>query len=639
MNAKSLCGLKIFATHKEMEHLYYRLTRMKLLDLCFIRVPSVAKFLIFTRCALFVYCCLTAVVSAAPPKVNNLYPAGCQRGNSITVTAAGDFSTWPVQVWVDRPGVSFTAEKDKGKFKVEVASDAAAGIYWLRMHNAEGASVPRPFVVGTLTEVAEAETNDLPDKSQVVESRVVVNGKLGKQNDVDSYRVELKRGQTLVASLAANSYLGSPMDAVLQVCELVERSFTKASGVREHPGDVESLPGKNNREANASRSPEKAEAFIVSQNHDAVGIDPQIVFTAERDGLYLVRLFAFPAVPDSTIRFAGGDDYIYRLTLTTGPFLDHVLPLAVPREESQVELGGWNLGRTATTIVPPVSADANPLTPPDEPLVWVWRADVAGAVLIQRVEMATQAANKTLVPPMTVSGRLAVVGQVDSYSFVGQKDKKLRFKVAAKSLGYPTDAVLIVTDEAGKPLAEADDASRDDRDPTLDFSPPADGKYRLLVRDLANRGDARMVYRLMAEPIEPDFSLALAADSFFIEKGKPLEIAVNVAVRDGLRESIEIRAVGLPPGVTADAVKFEPKDDAPQANSGSGRGSKRGGSSQASAPSVKLVLKSDGSATAGGFPVRIEGCTAGANAKVRTARFPLNLPLAGSHFAAWVTVK
>jgi hypothetical protein len=545
---------------------------------------------------------------AAPPKVNSLFPAGGQRGQTVAVTATGDFSTWPVQVWVERPGVSFTAEKDKGKFAVHIAPDAAVGIYWVRMHNADGASVLRPFVVGTLSEVAESETNDLPDKPQVVEPKVVINGKLGKSNDVDSYRVELRRGQTLVASLAANSQFGSPMDAVLQVCELVSER-------------------------------DRTEAFIVAQNHDAVGLDPQIVFTAERDGLYLVRLFAFPATPDSSIRFAGGEDYIYRLALTTGPFLDHVLPLAVPREESQVELGGWNLGKTATVIVPPLSADVSPLTPPDEPLVWVWRSDVAGAMLVPRVEMATRTEQHNIMPPMTVSGRLATVGQVDSYSFVGQKDKKLRFKVAAKSLGYPTDAVLAVVDEAGKPLAEADDASRDDRDPALDFSPPADGNYRLLVRDLANRGDVRLVYRLTAQPIEPDFSLTLATDSFVFEKGKPLEIAVNVTVRDGLREPIEIQAIGLPKGVTAEMVKFEPTADAPQANSGSGRGSKRGGSAQASAPSVKLMLKTDGSAVAGGFPVRIEGRTAGTNPKVRTARFPLNLPLAGSHFAAWVTAK
>src|SRR5439155_22291552 len=203
---------------------------------------------------------------------------------------------------------SLAAEKEKGKFKADVAADAVPGVYWLRLHNADGASVLKPFVVGTLPEITESEPNDAPDKPQTVEPRVVVNGKLGKSGDVDGYRVELQVGQTLVASVQANSVLGSPMDAVLQVCELVERSLG---------------------------SPE---AFVVARNHDAVGLDPQMAFTAPRHGAYLIRLFAFPATPDSTIRFAGGDDYIYHLTLTTGPFIDHALPLAAPREESQVLL-------------------------------------------------------------------------------------------------------------------------------------------------------------------------------------------------------------------------------------------------------------------------------------------------------------
>jgi len=554
---------------------------------------------------LLVFC---SALLAAPPKVNYLYPAGAQRGQSVVVTAAGDFSPWPVEAWVDRPGIVFTAEKDKGKFKVEVAADAGAGIYWVRMFNADGAATLRPFVVGTLPEVMESETNDLPDKPQVVESRVVVNGKLGKTNDVDGFRVDLKRGQTLVAALEANSRLGSPMDAVMQICELVE-----------------------------SRG--RTEAFVVEQNHDAVGLDPQIVFTAERDGPCLVRLFAFPATPDQSIRFAGGDDYVYRLTLTTGPYIDHVLPLGVPREESQVRLGGWNLQSDTTAIVPPLSAEANPLTPPDEPLVWVWRPEAAGAILVPRVEQATATGVSEITLPMTVTGQLAKVGQVDLYSFEAKKDNKLRFKVAAKALGYPTDAVIGVLDSTGKVIAEADDVGRDDRDPVLDFSPPADGRYTLAVRDLANRGNLRLVYRLTAEPIEPDFSLSLATDSFVLEKGKPLEIAVNVNVRDGLKESIEIRAVGLPMGVTAEPVKFEPSGEAQSPSSGEGRRSRRSNTPQPSGPSVKLVIKADDSAAAGGLPIRIEGRKLDETSEPRTARFSLNLPLAGSHYAAWLTVK
>jgi hypothetical protein len=551
----------------------------------------------------------TTRLLAAPPKLNNLFPPGCQRGQSVTVTAAGDFSTWPAQLWSDRPGLSATPEKDKGKFKIEIADDAIPGVYWLRASNSDGASLIRAFIVGTLPEITEMEPNDAPDKAQPIEPRVVINGKLGKAGDVDGYRVDLKQGQTLVASLQGNSILGSPMDAVMQICELVQRS------------------------------PETAEAFIVAQNHDAIGLDPQVAFTAPKDGLYLVRLFAFPATPDSSIRFAGGDDYIYRLTLTTGPFIDHALPLAVPKEESEIELAGWNLPPHSKATVPPLSADATPLLVPDSPLAWIWRSDAAGALAVPRTDLPSLSAPPRDIPvPSILSGCLSQPRQTDSFIFDAKKDQKLRIRVAAKALGFPTDAVITVLDEAGKTLAEADDVGRDDRDPQLDFAPPADGRYKIQIRDLARRGDERLAYRFTIEPVQPDFSLTLAADSFILEKSKPLEITVNVAVRDGLREPIEIHAIDLPPGITAEPVKFEPTGDSPMPTTGGGRRG-RGNAPQQTGPSVKLILKADASAAPGGTPIRIEGRTAGSSPLVHTARFPLNLPLAGQHYAAWVTVK
>jgi hypothetical protein len=384
------------------------------------------------------------------------------------------------------------------------------------------------------------------------------------------------------------------------------------------------------------------EAYVAAQNHDGVGLDPQLAFTAPRDGAYLVRIFAFPATPDSSVRFAGGDDYIYRLTLTTGPYIDHVLPLAVSKEESQVVLGGWNLAAGAIATVPPFGSTADPLTPPDGALAWVWQPGAAGAIAAARVDVPIAVAQAAELPlPSTISGWLSKPGQMDSFAFTGVKGQKLRIRVAAKSLGFPTDAVLNVLDHSGALLAEADDAGRDDRDPQLEFTPPADGKYTLRVKDLADRGGERLVYRLTIEPVTPDFSLALAADSFVLEKGKPLEVSVNVTVRDGLREAIAIQAIGLPHGISAEPVTFTPSGDSPMADAGGGRrGRRSGGSSTPAGPSVKLILKSDaGAALPPGVAIRIEGRTTGSAPLFRTARFPLNLPLAGQHYAAWLTLK
>src|SRR5207249_77053 len=80
-------------------------------------------------------------------------------------------------------------------------------------------------------------------------------------------------------------------------------------------------------------------------------LDPQVAFAVARDGRYLVRVFAFPAVANSAIRFFGSELCIYRLTLTTGGYADHAFPLAVSlKQPNQVELRGWNIPESAKKI-------------------------------------------------------------------------------------------------------------------------------------------------------------------------------------------------------------------------------------------------------------------------------------------------
>ena len=231
-------------------------------------------------------------VRGTAPALTSLFPAGAQQGKTVEVLASGTFAHWLVRAWADRKGVEIKAAKDKGKLIVTVAANVAPGVCWIRLYDAQGASVPRPFLIGTLPEVMEKEPNDEPRKPQVLPALpVVVNGRLDKDGEVDGFAIRLRKGETLVASLEANRTLGSPMDGVLQVLS--------------------------------------AEGFVLEENNDDRGLDPQVVFTAPKEGGYIVRTFAFPAQPSSGIRFAGGPTYIYRLTLTAGGFADYAFPLAV----------------------------------------------------------------------------------------------------------------------------------------------------------------------------------------------------------------------------------------------------------------------------------------------------------------------
>lgn len=492
------------------------------------------------------------VTFAAPPKIDSFFPAGGQRGQTVVVTAVGDFSTWPVQVWVDRPGVTVTADKDKGKFSLAIAPDATAGITWLRAYNADGASSLKPFVIGTLPELEEVEPNDAPTQPQGVAEKVVINGRLAKGGDVDGFAIKLKQGQTLVASLQANHILGSPMDSVLQVCELLPRRG-------------------------------KMEAFVVAQNHDAVGLDPQIEFAVPRDGDYLVRLFAFPSEPDASVSFSGRDSFIYRLTMTTGPFASHALPLAVRRgEAAEIRLRGWNIAGQGMPLTVPAVTDllVNEVA--------AFHANVANAIGLAVVEHPCLVEQPEMVValPAVVTGQLGAQKETDSFAFDAKKGVKLRLHCECRTLGYPLRAMLRVTDAAGKQLAAAE-PTEPNRDTDLAFTPPADGRYVLSVSDEHLRGGARFIYRVTMEEARPDFDLTVAADSFVLAGDKPLEVPVTLAVREGLAEAVEIKAIDLPAGVTCEPVKSAAPPKAGEV--------------------VKLVLKATPDAAAFSGPIHIVG--------------------------------
>ncbi|MBM3994574.1 MAG: pre-peptidase [Planctomycetes bacterium] len=447
-------------------------------------------------------------VSAAPPKVDYFYPAGAQRGSTVEVTVGGTFERWPVQAWSDNKGIDVTAAKTSGKMTVTVAADTEPGVYFIRLFDEQGASIARPFIVGTLLEMLEKEPNDDPKKPHALDKPgVVVNGRLDKPGDVDVFAVPLKKGETLVASVEAYKTLRSPMDGVLQILS--------------------------------------SDGFVLEQNDDYQDFDPQIAFTAPKDGVYLVRLFAFPSVPDASIRFAGKENFVYRLTLTTGPFVEYAYPLAVARQQKKtVELVGWNIPATDRTfnVFSRATADrakfyhaqiANPFH------VWLEAND---AIVKSK---ATRESPQPVTLPITISGRLDRPGDVDVYQFDVKKGQKVAVRIAGRTLGFPIDPTLRVTDSAGKSLSQAK-APAIGSDPTLDVTPTADGAHRVEITDLHARGGMRFVYRLRLGPIAPDFELKVADDRFVLTPSKSLDIPVAITRSGGLNQDITFSVEGLP---------------------------------------------------------------------------------------------
>jgi hypothetical protein len=451
---------------------------------------------------------LLSPAAAAPPTLTSLFPAGAQRGQTVEVAAAGSFEKWPCELWVSGKGVTAKPAKAKGHFTITVAADAELGVYQARAHDAQGASGMRSFVVGTLPEVVEKEPNDSPAQAQSVPPSAVVNAKLAKRGDVDCFAVQLKKGQTFVAAIDANRVLQSPMDAVLQIVS--------------------------------------ADGFVLKQGNDTDGLDPRVIFSVPKDGTYIARVFAFPAQPDSGIRFSGAETYLYRLTLTTGGYADYSWPLAVAAKAPRtVELVGWNLPPSARRVkVPAGGVRLATLAPPGiaEP--------VALPVEPHPCHLVSELAKRAAIAPFTASGRLDKHGQTDSFPLTAKKNQPLTLQVETGAVGVPLAPVLRVLDKSGKQLVRAE-SNGSSSSVQATFKPPADGTYRVEVRDLFGAGGARHVYRLRVLTPEPDFALTVATDRVTITPGKPTDIPVTVVRQNGFKPTVAISVEGLPAGVSA----------------------------------------------------------------------------------------
>lgn len=515
---------------------------------------------------------------AKPPSLDRLFPSGAQRGTTVAVTATGSFDHWPVQGWTDEGGLTIKAEKEKKQLLVTVANDARPGLHWIRLSDEEGATALRPFIVGVLPELVETESEN---KAITLESsQVTINGRLGRRNDVDDYAIPLKKGQTLVAALEANRVLGSPMDGVLQVAS--------------------------------------AEGFLYDQNDDDQGFDPRLSFEAPQDGTYHIRLFAFPATPDSTIGFAGGDAYVYRLTLTTGGFLDHGYPLAVTRSNpGTVEGHGWNVPDAAKRL------EVTTGTGPSDETASVAHADTANTVDIQLVPhpaLTEREPNdsdhaQSIPVPGTVTGRIAPARDQDVYAFQAKKGQVLNLVVAARSLGAPLDPVLRLLDANGKALNDVDDTGNNQRDAQVSFNPPADGTYRISVRDLHGQGGERFVYRLTVASPLPDYRLTLKTDRLTLTPEKAEKLEVVVERQNGFKGPIEVQLDSLPEGLRCPPIRSESGKDTEKA--------------------VTLMLTAAAQTPAG--PIRVLGKSVEGTALEHSARAPIE-GLSATTDRPWITV-
>ncbi|MDB5323683.1 MAG: hypothetical protein JWN40_5314 [Phycisphaerales bacterium] len=199
------------------------------------------------------------------PYVDAIFPLGGQRGQEVAVELKG--------------------RNLAGTKRMSMALDPADGsnTRQLEAPTAAGMTNSLPFAVSDLPEISEpAGATTKPVALSTIP--IIINGKIGKPNETDTYKFTATTAGPVVLEVAA-ARLGSRLDALLTLMD-----------------DKGVILQRNDDIAAPPPAPGAPAAAAAPANADA-----RIQFTAEKDKTYLV------SIRDLTDR--GGDSYGYRLSI------------------------------------------------------------------------------------------------------------------------------------------------------------------------------------------------------------------------------------------------------------------------------------------------------------------------------------
>jgi len=509
-------------------------------------------------------------------RLDAVFPAGAAPGTELELTIFGIDLDDVVQLQFSHPGIAASRKMvdpgpfDQGKqpvenrFVVSVKPDVPVGHHTVRALGRYGLSNPRTFIVHAWPTALEKEPNNDRAEAQEVQLPVTIDGQFANGADQDWYQFAGQAGQRLTID-----------------------GFGRRIDSRADLQMVLFAP----------------DGRIVAASQPGWSKDPFIETSLPTAGVYRLRV--------RELFHGGGNEYPYRIAVGAGPIVAFVFPPAgLPGSNEEYTVYGLNLpggqpsglssgGRPLEQLKVRIAIPGDILgrmafserldayqfaldgveyrvAGPQGPSNPVLVTAATAAVVLEQENNSPQTAQK-LVPPVEVAGQFYPQRDNDWYSFDAKAGDVYWIEVWSHRLGLPTDPTLVIQrvarEEDGKEqvtvVATVDDVDQryggrefDQRsyDPAYRFTAPADGTYRILVREGYSQlyNEPCLVYRLSIRKPEPDFRLVAVpmdvSGAILMRKGGREVVRVIAARRDGFDGPITISAAGLPAGVTAPEV-------------------------------------------------------------------------------------
>ncbi|MCE2399296.1 PPC domain-containing protein [Candidatus Poribacteria bacterium] len=470
------------------------------------------------------------------PQLTSVSPRAAQRGQTIDITLEGKNINENAEIWFSKEGITAKIKKKSPAARVrfngsgisgnipnnprlvisfQIAPEAPLGNHQIRLITPNGVSNPQNFIVGDLPEIKEQEPNATPAEANMLELPVTVNGVVASIDDVDMFRFKLKKGARLICDINAQR-MGSPLDSYIELFD---------------PNGTE-----------------------VAKSGDGNGLDSFIDFTTEQEGEYTLYL--------RDIRYQGGGNYLYRLSIGELPYLQSVFPLGGKRgAANNVNVAGTNLG-SVNTIQLDISPNATlgiqelRVSTPNGLETNPYPFAIGEFNETNETEPNNALAEENKIgTPITVNGKIEKAEDVDRFSIKVEKGTRFVFEVKAREFRSQLDPLLTIylhkKGEAEDSIEEQalsvnDDASGTDA--IVAFTFPEAGDYGISVRDLNNAGGADYPYRLTVRPLNPSFRLNVSTDNPRISRGGTLMLTVSAARVDGFNGALRFYSPDLPKG-------------------------------------------------------------------------------------------
>lgn len=486
------------------------------------------------NCALAVLVITTtatfAQVTAPSPTITAVSPLGGKPGTTVELTFKGAELDGAKSILLtslrDGKSRSYPVEQvpaKKGVLAVKLPADAPTDLYDIRLVARYGITNPRVFQISAADVVESPGTNSKSDAAVKVTPDSAIQGTF-KAAVPHWFSFEGKKDQRVLGS-----FIGSCFDTRTSlVGSVFDKTGRELARLRDGILDVK-LPA---------------------------------------DGEYKLKI--------NDLMFGVGDDYGYRLSLTTG---------AIVWTAGKEAVYGWNLpgGQVVNALrvnrgqpLEHLKADAATIAK------LIASSPTKVLLLPDESEAPSVMADKPtpLVVGQTFGGWFPANGNARQFDLTFKIGDRFIIELASQQLGYSTDPSLLIETVKGESMTTQADLGDPAAsvpapntritllDPVYGYEAKADGIFRLSVSDPSNAANGRRhPYQLRirkAAEATPEGAIAIHAKLPPAAATGPLEIpsanvwrngvaALEVFIpnRTALSESVELKVANLPAGVTS----------------------------------------------------------------------------------------